>query len=61
MIDRITCKELINVLDLLKTIEKLEYFIDHDLGNIQKVTPSMHVINIPSFCLARSNAIHEVH
>ena len=29
-----------------KTIEKLEYFIDHDLGNIQKVTkvtPNMHV------------------
>ena len=28
-----------------KTIEKLESFADHDLGNIQNVTPSMHLIN----------------
>ena len=30
-----------------KTIEKLESFADHDLGNIKNVTQSMHLINTP--------------
>ena len=30
-----------------KTIEKLESFTDNDLGYIQNVTPSMHLINTP--------------
>ena len=38
MIDRITCKSC-KCPESPKTIEKLEYFTDHDLGNIQKVTP----------------------
>ena len=29
------------------TIEKLESSVDHDLGNIQNATPSMHLINTP--------------
>ena len=33
-----------------KTIEKLESFADHDLGNIQNVTPSIHLINTPILC-----------
>ena len=28
-----------------KTAEKLEYFAKHDLGNIQNLTPSMHLLN----------------
>ena len=28
-----------------KAIEKLESFVDHDLENIQHVTPNMHLIN----------------
>ena len=31
--------------ELPKTIEKLESSADHDLGNIQNTTPSMHLIN----------------
>ena len=30
-----------------KTAEKLEYFADHDLRNIENVTPSMLLLNIP--------------
>ena len=33
--------------ELRKTIEKLESSVDHDLGNIQNATPSMHLINTP--------------
>ena len=33
--------------ELPKTIEKLEFSADHDLGNIQNATPSMHLINTP--------------
>ena len=33
--------------ELPKTIEKLESSADHDLGNIQNATPSMHLINTP--------------
>ena len=33
--------------ELSKTIEKLESTADHDLGNIQNATPSMHLINTP--------------
>ena len=33
--------------ELPKTIEKLEFYADHDLGNIQNATPSMHLINTP--------------
>ena len=40
-----------------KTIEKLESFADHDLGNIQNVTSSMHLINKP---LLYRNTIHVV-
>ena len=32
---------------LPKTIEKLESSADHDLGNIQNATPSIHMINTP--------------
>ena len=32
---------------LPKTIEKLESSTDHDLGNIQNATPSIHLINTP--------------
>ena len=32
---------------LPKTIEKLEFSADHDLGSIQNATPSMHLINTP--------------
>ena len=30
-----------------KSIEKLETFADHDLGNIQNITPSINMINTP--------------
>ena len=33
--------------ELSKTIKKLESSADHDLGNIQNTTPSMHLINTP--------------
>ena len=33
--------------ELRKTIEKLESSVDHDLGNIQNATASMHLINTP--------------
>ena len=33
--------------ELPKTIEKLESFTGHDLGNIQNATPSMPLINTP--------------
>ena len=33
--------------ELSKTIKKLESYADHDLGNIQNTTPSMHLINTP--------------
>ena len=32
-----------------KTIERPEFFADHDLGNIDIVTPSMHLINTPLY------------
>ena len=32
-----------------KTIERPEFFADHDLGNIHIVTPSMHLINTPLY------------
>ena len=28
-----------------KTAEKLEYIAEHDLGNIQNITPSVHLLN----------------
>ena len=33
--------------ELPKTIEKLESFTGHDLGNIQNAKPSMPLINTP--------------
>ena len=33
--------------ELPKTIEKLESSADHDLGNIQNATPSIHMLNPP--------------
>ena len=47
MMDLIAWKEFINLQNYLKTIEKLESPADHDLGNIQNATPSMHLINTP--------------